>query len=371
MSIKVKQSLLRCFDKIEDDRFDEETIRTLLINSREYIKHSSLIKELAHFIAHPVRNQGMFHKKLNARYTKFKLVDEQVSSCELSEIQKKIKTEEELSDFMLGGITVEKIDSKLFEILYSDGLDDIPESHLKKYTGLNKGEIRKLFKQYYIKKNGNYYLTTNSTENLLNAIKNLPSEKYNPKKEVDIANELAHAETLVKKVKSRIDGIQKVVRGAIFYNSVFNTAMLLEDIEAAVTDVVSHFDIDKKYIELTKKRIDGILLCIMALLHDSKFVFYDKNVARAFLCSYKEFNSEHLDETQSEQSNMFNNGVLALYITYATGEKTTSIPLFVSELPISRYVSKESFMNTSIEAFKSEIKWITAERIGNDLQLIE
>ena len=167
MSIKVKQSLLRCFDKIENDSFDEETIRTLLIVSREYIKGTGLIKELAHFIAHPVRNQGMFHKKLNARYTKLKLVDEQVSKFEISDIQKQIKTEDELSDFMLGGISVEKIETKLFNILYSDGLEDLPDSHLKKYTGLNKIEIQNLFKQYYIKKEGYYYLTTNKTDKVI------------------------------------------------------------------------------------------------------------------------------------------------------------------------------------------------------------
>jgi hypothetical protein len=371
MSIKVKQSLLRCFDKIEDETFDEDTIRTLLIGSRDYIKGSSLIKELAHFIAHPIRNQGMFHKKLNARYAKLKLVDEQVSRFKMSEILERIKTEDELSDFMLGGISVEKIESKLFEILYYDGLEDLPESHLQQYTGLNKNEVRNLFKQYYNKREGYYYLTTNKTENLLRTIKNQTTDKYDPEIDIDAANKLANAEDLIKKIKSRIDGIQKVVRGAIYYNSVFDTATLRQEIEIAILDIVNHFNIDIRFVEIVKNKIDDILLCIMALLHDSKFVFYDKNIARAFLCLYTEWNSKPADDKLSEKDNMFQKGVLALYITYKSGEKTTSIPLFVSKLAMKKYISKDSYMTTPSDLFKSEIKWIVANRVGKNLQLID
>ncbi len=78
MSIKIKQALTESLIKIEKKEFDEKTIRTLLIVSREYLRYDGLVKELAHFIAHPKRNKGIFHKKVNSRYAKFKLIEEQV-----------------------------------------------------------------------------------------------------------------------------------------------------------------------------------------------------------------------------------------------------------------------------------------------------
>lgn len=52
MSIKIRQALIESLIKIEKKEFDESTIRTLLIVSREYMKFDGLVKELAHFIAH-------------------------------------------------------------------------------------------------------------------------------------------------------------------------------------------------------------------------------------------------------------------------------------------------------------------------------
>src|SRR5687768_1079333 len=116
MSVKIKQAITKCLQKIEDSIFDEDTIRTLLIVSREHIRNEGLLKELAHFIAHNERTQGMFHRAVNSRYTKFKVVRDWVRQLDLKQLAAKIKTEDELSDFMLGGITVEKIEAKLFNI---------------------------------------------------------------------------------------------------------------------------------------------------------------------------------------------------------------------------------------------------------------
>jgi hypothetical protein len=78
MSAKVKQAILQTLSKIEKDTYDEDTIRTLLILSREHIHSENLIRELAHFIAHSERNQGTFHRLINSRYAKLKLVDDQI-----------------------------------------------------------------------------------------------------------------------------------------------------------------------------------------------------------------------------------------------------------------------------------------------------
>ena len=91
MSIKVKQGITKCLTNIEGGTFDEDTIRTLLILSREHLNNNSLIKEIAHFIAHIDRTQGIFHRKINSRYAKFKLTKEQVEKVDIKELSKTIK----------------------------------------------------------------------------------------------------------------------------------------------------------------------------------------------------------------------------------------------------------------------------------------
>lgn len=370
MSIKVKQAIINSLTKVENDTFDEDTIRTLLIVSREHFKTHGLIKELAHFIAHTERTQGIFHKKINSRYAKYKLVNEQVAKVDIGELSKSIKTEDELSDFMLGGVSVEKIEAKLFNILYSDGLDDLPESHLVKYTGFKKNEVKKFLEQFYIKKDGFYYITTNRTENLINAFKNLPLSKYNPVEDVEMAEQLRQAETAAKKVKSMMDGIQKVIRGAIFFNSVFETETFRNEIVSSFTQVIDKFKIDRKFIDDIKRNCNDILLCIMTLLHDSKFIFFDKNEARIFLCFYLDYNIEEAQKPDYKPDEvLYEKGVVALFISGQSGHQTTTFPLFVSDLLIKQYLSCENFKANTMIRSMSETIWTTASRIDEHLQL--
>lgn len=367
MSVKVKQAIINSLTKVENKTFDEDTIRTLLIVAREHFKTDGLIKELAHFIAHNERNQGIFHKKINSRYAKYKLVDEQVAKVDIGELSKTIKTEDELSDFMLGGVSVEKVEAKLFNILYLDGLDDLPERHLVKYTGFKKIEVKKFLDQFYVKKDGFYYITTNRTENLINAFKSLPLSKYNPDEEVEMAEQLQQAEKAAKKVKSTMDGIQKVIRGAIFFNSVFETETFRNEIVTALTQVIDKFKIDRKYIDHIKENCDDILLCIMTLLHDSKFIFFDKNEARIFLCFYLDYNYEEAQKPgYNPDEVLYEKGVIALYIS---GQRTITFPLFVSGLPIKQFLSYENYKSKKMKSSMSETIWTTVSRIDKRLQL--
>jgi hypothetical protein len=372
MSIKVKQAINKCLFQIESNTFDEDTIRTLLIVSREYIGSEGLIKELAHFIAHPVRNQGIFHKKVNSRYAKLSLIDEQASKLDIREIQDSIKTENDLSDFILGAISVEKIDSKLFKILYSDGLDDVPEDHLIKFTGYNKKEIKDFLDRSYIKREGYHYLSTNSTEKLIQAFSNLPNSQYDPVKDVDITNQLNHAKHLTGGIKRKIDIIQKVIRGVVYFDSVFDTSELSNEIQVAMLQVMAKFDINKKYVKIIKNNADDILLCIMTLLHDCRFVFFDKNEAKVFLSFYLDNKTDRKARSGSDVNEiLYNEGVIALYISYKSGHKTTTFPLFVSNLAIHKYLKHEAYKANFSGRDISEIPWTTASRVGGELQLIK
>lgn len=108
----------------------------------------------------------------------------------------------------------------------------------------------------------------------------------------------------------------------------------------------------------------------MTLLHDSKFVFYDKNEARAHLCFYLAYDPKYSDiKNFSVSDELYNTGVIALYIYYKTGDKGWSIPLFVSDLTIKKYLSENFYKVNPIDSYNSKINWITASRIDRKLQL--
>jgi len=373
MSIKVKHGLTKCLDQIADETFDEETIRSLLILSREHLPNDGLIKELAHFIAHTTRDRGMFHKKLNNRYAKFKLVEERVNSVSLEEVKKNVKTEDELSDFMLGGIAVEQVESKLFKILYEDGLEDFPEDHLLKHTGFNKSEAKAALCNFYVKKDGFHYLITNKTENFLNAIKTLPNQKLSAEQEHELNIQIQKDEYKVRQIKATINRLQEVIRGAIFFDSVFETDELYGEFETSFNQLIGAHGLGNQYNASIIIRKDEILLCIMTLLHDSTFTFYDGNEARVFLCFSQAQEKEIINPINSRErdNSLYEYGVIALYITYPRGSKSTSMPLFVSDLPIRKYLDFEVYSSSPLSSSMSEIPWISATRLGEHLKLTE
>ncbi|QXU50952.1 hypothetical protein KYG33_07875 [Chryseobacterium sp. D764] len=365
MSIKIKQSLIKSLNKIKEQSFDEETIRTLLITAREFLKYEGLIKELAHFVAHTKRSQGIFHRKVNNRYTKMKLIEERIKNNEFQQIQSKIKTEDELSDFMLDGVGIDKVETKLFDILYRDGLEDIHEDHLIKYTGFNKRQAKKYLDDNYSKTNGYYYLKALQTERAIINLMLLPNKKNIDKREFE--NSIKQGLELTEKIKNTVDRLQRVIRGVIFYDSVFEAKSLNNEFNTVFENVLKLFDIDLSYIEDISDNSNDILLCIMALLHDSTFEFYDKNSAKVYLCAYLEGNiKKPIAETAN---NIFERGVLALYINYNFENSSNSYPLYVSDLKLQTYVSLEDFTKSPINNSIDEIPWISAERVNGKLIL--
>jgi hypothetical protein len=364
MSIKTKQAITKCLNKVVDNSFDEETLRLLLIISREHIKYNGLIKELAHFVAHSDRNQGMFHKQVNNRYAKQKLIDSQMKAADAQELMGKIKTEEELSDFLLGGISIYKIESKLFRILYSDGLEDIPETHLLKYTNFNKVEVKELFDRHYHEAGGFHYLSTLKTRLLNKKISELENTGDEDRKKIEEYR--ANSEVLIVRIERKIDQIQKVIRGAIYYTSVFDFETFDNEIVATLTMVIKSFAIDQKYIKVVKDRSQELLLCVMSLLHDSKFILYDKKDARNFLGFYLHPQDSDNSENQDTRT-IYENGFLALF---TCGAGSVTFPLYVSDLLIKDYISADEFQkNPELKNF-SESPWITAERIDDKLRLV-
>lgn len=307
-SIKLKNSIIGAFEKVMSDTFQESDIKVLLVDILEFIRDQTLLRELADFIAHPKRDKGICYKLLNARYAKLSLVEEQIKRIDKEGGFEKlnIKTEWDYSAAVLSSISVNRIKSDLFKILFIDGIEDIEDKVLKKYYKVGKTEILRLLNNSYFQVDGRHIL------------KNLKSRHL-------------------------IEDILKFIRGYVSGNTAFKQTEFNKELETSIKRVIEKFKIDSKYLESFQTHRSKILLCIMCLLHDAKLTFYDKNEGRIFLTT--------------------NNGSLSL----ATDKTVFKFYLFISDIKIHYFLEQGNKIDhTDME----EIPWINAKRDKNNRLLL-
>jgi len=63
---------------IASDSFSQDDVKLLLIELREYLPKQSIIKEIAHFIAHPDRDRGIIHETVNYAYNRCRVLFRQL-----------------------------------------------------------------------------------------------------------------------------------------------------------------------------------------------------------------------------------------------------------------------------------------------------
>ena len=307
-SVKLKNSIIDVLEKVRSDSFQESDIKTLLIDIREYIRDQTLLRELADFIAHPKRDRGICYKLLNARYAKLTLIEEQIKRIDKEGglVKQNIKTEWDYSNAVLSSISVDKIKSDLFKILFIDGIEDIEDKVLKKYYKVGRTEILNFLNTSYFQADGYHIL------------KNL-------------------------KDRNLIDDILKFIRGCVSGNTAFKQEEFNNELETSIKRVVEKFKLDNKYLEFVKEQRSKILVCILCLLHDSRITFYDKKECRIFLTT--------------------NDGCLSL----ATDKTQFTFYLFVSDIKIHYFLEQG---NKIEHFTREEIPWINARRDKNNRLLL-
>lgn len=313
-SIKLKNSIHSRLEKIKNVSFTEDDIKLLLIDIRETIKEESLLREFADFIAHPTRNQGIFNKALNSRYLKLKLIDDQKDKLTI-ELQKDIKTERQLTDFLLSGIDITKVGRRLFEVLFKDGLNDISEKVFKKHYPLSKKQVLKLITDSY----------QLDTKNQFYELKNLKSFNV-------------------------VEDALKFIRGTIQANAVFSQQTFEKEITTATSRVINLMGFDSSYSVAIKKNLKEILLCILCLLHDAKFVFHDGHIGSCFLSIYPNGN---LSPSSSPEKNSL--------ISLISDDIGMLMPIFISNIKITDHLDLEQNDFANLKHME-KMPWITTSR---------
>lgn len=71
-SIKIKMSIIKNLNSIQNKEFDESNIKELLIDIREFIPQFDILREIADFVAHPSRDRGLCHADIDLTYIRMK-----------------------------------------------------------------------------------------------------------------------------------------------------------------------------------------------------------------------------------------------------------------------------------------------------------
>ena len=313
--LKIKQRII----EIENGIFDEDGVKLLLIEIREKLKGETFLKEICHFVAHSDRDKGICHKKVDVRYAKFKLIEENTKHILNKDFiaKNKHKPERFFTDAMLSYIKTEKIEKNLFELVILSGIEDIENDMFIKYYKLSRKQVKRLVTKSYKKDNGYYVTKTtlNQTDFLF------------------------------------LDDILKFIRGTITGKPAFTQKEILADFIVGLKRL--SYELGYKLdLEKIQKHKNDLIVCILSLLHDSTFKLFDGTVGSGFL-------SLHPRNDYSEICLMSEAGKYFLPLITTEIKSNDYIDMDMKEL--KEYEFKSLPWNNCVRNDKGELKLIKYE----------
>jgi hypothetical protein len=317
MNAKRKIYLVESLRKLENNTFDENDIRLLLIEIRDLLKKESFLREVCNFIAHPERDKGICHARINSRHAKMKFYKE--SSQKLKDAgvfeQNLDKPWEFFSEQLLAYIETPRIEKQLFEILIKEGIEEIPEELFLEYYKLPKAKLKEFVLKAYNIKNGFYILSP------------------------------------IIKGKSYlfIDDLLKFIRGTITGTSAFNQTDIENDFKQGIKRIIINekIEIDFKRIE---NSLESIVVCIISILHEADFTLFDKSIAKSYVTVGR--------ETSKKDDQI-------LYLSLYAETDNLSFPVISTSILATKYIKA-----TNEEIGEFELKpmpWIIANRNNENI----
>jgi uncharacterized membrane-anchored protein YjiN (DUF445 family) len=250
MNSKASKKLKERLETINGGTFDEDDIKLLLIEIRDYLQGESILREVCDFIAHPKRNKGICHRRIDSRYAKQFFAKKRTQEL----INEKVfennhdKPWSFFSDQILDYIKTDKIEKNLFETIIKEGIEEIDDELFQKYYGLRKNEVKSMISKFYVRDKSGYSL----------------------KKGIS------------KKSYFLIDELLKFIRGTFTGKSAFDQSEIEIDILNAIERLTKELSLTVDLNEF-KKHLSDIIVCILCIIHDTNFELFDKKIGQSYL----------------------------------------------------------------------------------------
>jgi hypothetical protein len=309
MNGKAVLNLNQRLQAISENTFEEDDIKLLLIEIRDYLQNESILREVCDFIAHPKRNRGICHKRIDSRYAKQILAKKRTEELIKEGVFQKNpeKPWNFFSDQILDYIETSKVDRKLFETVILEGINEIDENSFQKYYRLNKDQVRSTISKFYVQNNNGYRLK----------------------------------EGFSKDEYFFIDDLLKFIRGTFTGKSAFDQKEVEDDLVNAIVRLAALHSLS---IDIPKLRngLPDIVVCILCIIHDTDFILFDEKRAKSYL-------SVH----EAHESGRFNIGLVVNADNFIFQIISTSIDV-LNYLPT---------METNIEELSMKpLPWCCANR---------
>ena len=294
---------------VSENSFIEDDIKLLLIEIRDYLQNESILREVCDFIAHPKRNKGICHSRIDSRYAKQMLAKkrtEELISEGLFEKNRE-KPWNFFSDQILDYIQTDRIERKLFETVIIEGINEIDEALFQKYYRLKKDEVKSTISKSYVQNKKEYLLR----------------------------------DGLSKSDYFLIDDLLKFIRGTFTGKSAFDQREIEDDLMNAILRLKSLYSLDIDMMHL-KSALPDLIVCILCIIHDTDFILFDNTKAKSYLSVH-----EH------GESGVFNIGLAINADNFIFQIISTSIPA-LNYIPIG---------DTNMEEFTLKpLPWCCAKR---------
>jgi hypothetical protein len=233
---------------ILEDQYDEDTVKLLLMDIRDFSNGLDNLREICHFVAHPERNQGSIHTKILSRFLRLQYMNEIMERAMAEKDIYVPEPKEDFGDYVFRTVPIEhyhEFETKYFELILVGGINDFDDSFFVRILRKSKDEVARLVSSNYKKVKGRYKLRSTHDTDIIKTIFLLEtSVQFRP---------LIIEEEIIKELK----------------------ILLLR--------IASDLNLTKSEIELIFTHGNDLFLSILGLLHDISFVWNEKIIGRSFL----------------------------------------------------------------------------------------
>lgn len=296
MNDKSKVSIRTHIAAILEDSYDEDTVKLLLIDIRDFATDLAHLREICHFVAHPERDQGSIHNRILSRFLRIRYMNETMERAMLEKDIHLPGPKEDFGDYVFRTIPLDHymvFEKKYFELIVVEGLNDFYDSFFQRTFRSSRTSVSKLVEANYRKVDGKYHLKPTHDSRIIRTI--------------------------------------FILETSVEFQPLIFPDKILTDLKTALLRISSKLDLNESVIEQVFLHGEDIVLAMLSLLHDITFVSGETSIGRSFISA--------------------ENSLVGLYCEFLPSGKPFIFPLVQTASRIENYSDSGEVRSGELEKF--------------------